>query len=281
MKNSVIILLILAFSVSAQEKTEVYFDFNKDVPTKSSITDLQQWIKGNHDAVVTEIRGFCDSIDANDYNKQLASRRIGYVLKVLENSDAMLLDDIELKPFGEDFALSPDAAKNRRVEIFFRKSDTHALIETETPSANPSDVKKREEVFEGTTPDPSLESLFAKAEIGDIIRIRNINFYLNSEIVVPESEPRLLELYQSMLQNPKLSIEIHGHICCNPNINDTKLSYRRAKYIFTYLLKKGIPLNRLAYKGFGSSRPIHQIPERTLEEMAENRRVEIQIINIR
>lgn len=263
----------------AQHKFEVFFDFNKDVPNESSAKDLQQWVKNNRNAVVFGLTGLCDSVDVNTYNKELASRRINSVLKTLENSEVFIADDIELKPIGEDFERSSDAAKNRRVDIFYRRSKT-IVVEPEGKTIELPDNKKREEIVESEMPEPSLESQFSKAKIGDLVRIRNINFYFNSEVVVPESEPKLLELYQSMANNPKLSIEIHGHICCNPNVNDTKLSFRRAKYIFTYLLKKGIPLNRLAYKGFGSSRPIHSIPEKTPLERAENRRVEILIVKI-
>lgn len=275
MKIPFSLILLTALFVSAQEKTEVYFDFNKDFPTVDSASDLQQWIKSNPEATVSELRGFCDSIDVNAYNRTLASRRIENVRNTLQEAGVELVEDIVLRPFGEDFAQSADPAKNRRVEIYFKRPDNRSLKGVEKATAEP----KREETFEEAPP-PSFDRLFEKVRIGDIVRVRDINFYLNSEIVVPESAPRLLELYEYMQKHPKLSIEIHGHICCNPNINDTKLSYRRAKYIFTYLLKKGIPLNRLAYKGFGSSRPIHRIPERTREQMAENRRVEIKIVNI-
>ena len=90
--------------------------------------------------------------------------------------------------------------------------------------------------------------------------------------------PLLDELYRILKVNPKLKIEIQGHICCNTNVNDTKLSYRRALYIFSYLLEKEILINRLSYKGFGSARPVYKIPEKNEEERLANRRVEILIV---
>ncbi len=268
-----ILLVFLAGAAYAQGKIEVFFGFGEDVPTETSARALAEWIAKNPDATVSGLNGYCDSIDSDSYNKQLAARRIQNVLKTLENSGAVILDDVVLKSVGEDFELSADAAQNRRVDILYNR-------QAATVSAETKNDKKREETFDGQNPAPSLESQFQKAKIGDVIRVKNINFYLNSEVVVPESEPRLLELYQSMVSNPRLIIEIQGHICCNPDINDTKLSFRRAKYIFTYLIDKGIPVKRLAYKGFGSSRPIHRIPEKSPQEMAENRRVEIKIIKI-
>jgi len=269
---------LFAIQLSAQEKFEVFFDFNKDFPTKTSGEKLQAWLTKNRAVTVTAITGFCDSVDVNDYNKDLAMRRVKSVLGAIQNSGIAVADNFKVAAIGEDFDLSADAAKNRRVDVFFLQSEIAASVAPEEKIG--ADTRKRDEIFEPKIPEPSLESKLGMAKIGDVIQIHNINFYFNSEIVVPESEPKLIELYQAMLHKPSLSIEIHGHICCNPDVRDTKLSYRRAKFIFNYLLKKGIPLNRLAYKGFGSGRPIYKIPEKTRDEMAANRRVEIKIVRI-
>ena len=119
---------------------------------------------------------------------------------------------------------------------------------------------------------------FEKAKEGDLIRINNINFYFNSEKIMEQSLPLLEELLQIMIDNPKLVIEIHGHICCNPNPNNTKLSYRRALIIFKYLQNDGIPLGRMSYKGYGSNDPIYKLPEKNEKQRAANRRVEILIV---
>ena len=52
----------------------------------------------------------------------------------------------------------------------------------------------------------------------------------------------------------------------------------RAVAVYNYLIHNGIDKKRLRFKSFGSSKPIHRIPEKTEEERNENRRVEIQII---
>ena len=105
-----------------------------------------------------------------------------------------------------------------------------------------------------------------------------INFFFNSEKVMEQSFPLLDELFDIMLNNPTLTIEIHGHICCNQNPMDTKLSYRRAIVILKYLTNKGIQVNRMNFKGYGSNDPIYRLPERNELERAANRRVEIVII---
>ena len=52
----------------------------------------------------------------------------------------------------------------------------------------------------------------------------------------------------------------------------------RALAVYNYLINNRINKNRLSYKSFGSSKPIHIIPENNEDERNENRRVEIQII---
>jgi len=51
-----------------------------------------------------------------------------------------------------------------------------------------------------------------------------------------------------------------------------KLSTSRAKSVYDYLINKGIALNRLRYKGFGSNRPIAD--NATDSGRKENRRTE-------
>lgn len=261
-----LVLFLLSLPMAAQETFSVFFDFNADVPNAASQEQFQAWMKANQSAEIVKLSGYCDSIDAKDYNVQLASRRIESVAAQLAANGIALRPGIEKKPFGENFRQSADAAENRRVDVVFT-----------TPKSRETIAQKTEETFDDPEKDKPIADKFKGVKKGDIIRLHNINFYFNSEKVLPDSEPKMEELYQVLVSHPKLRIEIHGHICCNPNTADTKLSFRRAKFIFTYLLQKGIPLNRLGYKGFGSADPIYKIPEQTAQQAAANRRVEILI----
>jgi outer membrane protein OmpA-like peptidoglycan-associated protein len=60
------------------------------------------------------------------------------------------------------------------------------------------------------------------------------------------------------------------------DIND--LSTRRAQAVYNYLVRQKINRKRLSYKGFGTSKPIYIIPEKTPQEEDANRRVEILIL---
>jgi outer membrane protein OmpA-like peptidoglycan-associated protein len=115
------------------------------------------------------------------------------------------------------------------------------------------------------------------AKKGDKLKLKNLNFENNSDVVLPSSRPVLNELLKIMQENPGLKIDIQGHICCEP-VDVTYVSRIRALAVYNFLIKNGIDKSRLSYQSFGSSRPIYPLPEKTEEEKTANRRVEIEIL---
>ena len=264
---------MISLNSFSQEKFEVFFDFNQDVPNENEILVLKEWIFKNPTAEILRVDGYCDSIDDNIYNTDLALKRINSVVAILKSNYLKLNDNIELKPFGKDFELSKKQEENRKV-VFFYTIPINKTASIEIIAASEEEYNKLVENERS-----QLVIKFKKSKKGDFISIQNINFYLNSEKIYEKSEPLLYELYEILYDNPKLKIEIRGHICCNENPFDTKLSSRRAIVIFKYLLDNGIELNRLSYKGIGASQPIFKIPERSESERSANRRVEILIVD--
>lgn len=265
------LLLLFSTLVTAQNSTEVFFGFNQDKLNNEAKVRLDYWIATHKNIQINRLSGYCDSIGNTLYNTDLALRRIQSIQQQLRKNNSSISNDIKLEPYGEDFNQSSILAKNRKVTIYYSSLDT--VRESQQPKkAETATITKPEIVT------PSLEKQFKKAKKGDLIKLQNINFIFNSEKIMPDSEHVLLELEQVLVDNPKLKIEIQGHICCNPNPNDTKLSYRRAKYIMDWLLNKDIDLNRLSFTGFGSSKPIYPIPEKNYQEEVANRRVEILIV---
>ena len=298
------ILCILLFSLYgfSQNKLDVFFDFNQDVPNEASQIKINQWILDNKTAEIIKIFGYCDSVDDNSYNKDLAMRRANSMLAFFNKNNIKVADNVALKSFGEDFKYSKIQSENRKVEVFYNLIGAkNAEVKTASKipdgpfgrktikgiTAAAAEAKAQEEdILNAADMDvlveeerSTLESKIYKAKKGEIVRINNINFYFNSEQVMDQSMPLLDELLDIMTNNPKLVIEIHGHICCNPNPNDTKLSYRRALVILKYLTTYGIEVDRLEFRGYGSSDPIYKVPERNEKERAANRRVEILIVN--
>lgn len=250
-----IIILLFLFSQSClgQKQFDVFFDFNKDFPNQSSILALNEWIANHKEIEITQLLGFCDSIDTKDYNKHLAVRRIANVKILLEKSGLPFSQTWQQVAYGKDFKQSAVQAENRRVTIFYTEIP---------PKITESEWSQK----------------VKNAKAGETIALPNLYFFNNSARVVPKSETVLYDLLCALQENPKLKIEIQGHICCQTAVDVNDVSTARARAVFNYLLRNGIDRKRMKFKGFGVSRPIHKIPERNETEADENRRVEILIL---
>jgi outer membrane protein OmpA-like peptidoglycan-associated protein len=133
---------------------------------------------------------------------------------------------------------------------------------------------------------------------GDIATLYNVYFYNDAAIMLPESKYQLNSLLQLFTENPKLKAILHGHTNGNGRgriiymgpakdfFNITKdvvqgsgsakeLSMARASVIREWLLRQGIADNRVAVKGWGGSRMIH---DKNSVHARKNIRVDVEII---
>lgn len=256
--TSYILLFLLHISgLQAQDKLTVFFDFNKHNLNESATQQLQTWMANNPKIEVTKIYGFCDWKGTNNYNDSLSLKRVNTVFNYLKEKNIKVKEDYEIKGFGEDFEQSKVQSENRKVLIVYEP-----IIEIEQPK----------------TDNQQLSTQIKKAKSGDKIRLKNIYFYNMTPRILPKSKPALVELLCVLEENPKLKIEIQGHICCQKVFDINELSVMRARAIYNYLVSQKINRKRLTYKGYGTSEPIHPIPEKSEEEQDENRRVEILIL---
>ena len=249
---------MISLCVHAQEKLNVYFDFDKYDLNEETAKKINSWIAEGKDYEVIKLYGFCDWKGTNMYNDTLALKRVYTVYNFLKASKIEVKKDIEIRGFGEDFEQSKVQGENRRVTIIFQE--------------------KKEIVVEKTSEEQLKEQVNASKK-GDLIKLPNFYFYNNSAKIVPKSQPVLYDLLCVMNDNPKLKIEIQGHICCKLPSEFDAVSTARAKAIYNFLIQNKIDRKRLTFKGYGVSRPIHPIPEKNSLEEDENRRVEILIID--
>ncbi len=253
--------LLIAFSSFAQEKLNLYFDFDKHELNDMAIKKINSWIAEGKEYQVTKLYGFCDWKGTNSYNDTLALKRVNEVYNFLKASDIDVIKDIEIRGFGEDFEQSPVQGENRRVTIIYQLKNQVVVSEKQPEK-----------------PKESLKDQIKSAKKGDIIKLENIYFFNNSAKVVPKSEPTLYDLLCVMVDNPKLKIEIQGHICCKMPNEYEVISTARARTVYNYLIRGKIDRARMSFKGYGVSRPVHKIPEKNALEEDENRRVEILIL---
>ncbi len=124
-------------------------------------------------------------------------------------------------------------------------------------------------------------------QIGQLFVLNRIFFCTGRHLVTKESMPEIENLYRILDEYLRLEIKIEGHVCCvHPMVDaldmdtgEEMLSVNRARFIYDYLVKKGIDAKRLSYEGFGKKRPLSPT-EYTQEEQDMNKRVEIRIIKL-
>ena len=91
---------------------------------------------------------------------------------------------------------------------------------------------------------------------------------------------KLDEIVAIMNQFPKATFMIEGHTdSSGTNATNLRVSNKRAKAVYDYLVKKGISADRLESKGFGEDSPIAS--NKTRAGMAQNRRVVIKVSNLK
>jgi outer membrane protein OmpA-like peptidoglycan-associated protein/tetratricopeptide (TPR) repeat protein len=112
--------------------------------------------------------------------------------------------------------------------------------------------------------------------IGSKIALRNIFFDTGKSVLKPESNGELERLVKLMKDVPNLKIEISGHTdnTGSASLNES-LSQQRADAVVAYLKSKGIAVNRLTSKGYGSAQPIASNSNE--EGRQQNRRTEFEI----
>ncbi|MCS6894770.1 MAG: OmpA family protein [Bacteroidia bacterium] len=116
-----------------------------------------------------------------------------------------------------------------------------------------------------------------KYKAGTVIILRNVFFDFDKATLRPESKAELERVYQILVDNPKIRIRVAGHTdSMGSDEYNQKLSENRAKAVYEYLIKRGISPERVAYIGYGESKPIDT--NDTEEGRQNNRRVEIEIL---
>lgn len=267
--------------LSAQDKLVLLFDFNQDFINQKSKIEFNKWLENSKDKEILEIIGYCDSIDSNSYNDELSVRRANNVLDLLELNDVQISEKCQLLGLGEDFEQSENRSENRKVVLYYQLK---ALQNSSNPKKSDKEIlaakitEDKKVSLNSVENQSTLIEKINNAKVGDLIQLENLNFYLNSEKIMTESQSILSDLLQVLRTNPRLKINIYGHICCNNNPNDVRLSFRRSKFVFDYLIRNGISTSRLGHRGFGSNRPIYKLPEKNEAERIANRRVEILVV---
>ncbi|MBW4669593.1 MAG: OmpA family protein [Cyanomargarita calcarea GSE-NOS-MK-12-04C] len=109
---------------------------------------------------------------------------------------------------------------------------------------------------------------------------RNIHFALDKSFISPTSAAVLDRVAEVLLQYPVIVIEIQGHTDPRAsNEYNLALGRRRALATRNYLIRKGVPPERMTIRSFGESQLLSNRPNRV--DYARDRRAEIQFKDVR
>ena len=252
-----ILFLCISLSAFSQKKLTLYFDTNSSELTKKELDKFNSFLK-TKDLKIIKVIGFCDLRSSNKYNDSLALERANFVASLIRLSTFNSV--FEVKSKGENFNQLKNLDLNRKVEIHFKiEKSTSSSIKINT--------------------DKELSDLVAKSKIGDKLVLKNLHFYDRTDVLYPESFKTREELLKVLKENPKLKIEIQGHICCFSGKDEEEIALKRCIGTVEYLVINGIEKSRLSYRSFDATQPIYKIPEKNEEERKANRRVEILILD--
>ncbi len=115
---------------------------------------------------------------------------------------------------------------------------------------------------------------------GEHVVLEDIRFVGNEDKVLRSSEASLLLLLRFLQENPRVRIEVEGHVN-GPTFKNKKefidLSAARARSIYDFLMVNDVEPERVTYVGLGNSRMLFPEPK-TKEESEANRRVEVKVV---
>ncbi len=121
--------------------------------------------------------------------------------------------------------------------------------------------------------------LLVPIRLNETVVLNNIFFPPSKWSLTPDSKPELERIYEFLKDHGNIKVEIGGHTndACSEEFCRL-LSTNRAKAVYSYLVKKGIPSNRITFKGYGSNQPRYS--NATPDGRRKNRRVEFKIIGV-
>lgn len=275
-----IIVFFICFSIFGQhyDSIPIYYDIGKFILTNKQENKLSSFIKTLDTSLVYKVKivSSTDYLGSIKSNFILANKRAKEIKKVFHITNSSLFSNIETVNKGEISEFEKEKkdkiignVKNRKTTILFIIDDEKKIIsEKKIYIYNP---KKQE--FE--------------LEIGKKFILKKLIFNRGTAIMQQRSKSSLLGLLRFLKENPKVEIEIQGHLCCNagkyqPEKSKIKpypksnLSSKRAKFVYKYLVKNRIRSKRLTYNGYGFQFPLYY-PEKTQTDKSLNKRVEILI----
>jgi len=142
----------------------------------------------------------------------------------------------------------------------------------------PVDVKPRQENSIDLMLRPKPKTANVKVTPKEITIRQQIQFALDSAVILPESFGLLTEIADTIIRHPEIKrVEVQGHTDNSGTPEHNKLlSEQRAEAVRAWLVQHGVPSDRLVAMGYGQEKPL--VPNVTPANRAQNRRVQFIIL---
>lgn len=196
---------------------------------------------------------------------------------LLDNISPIRQIDCNMPPMVESPSplLSPTEITSSKPERYQERPFQPAPQVSSRPSVTPS-------AYGQATPAPLIVETISRSALrkGSIFQLRNLYFDADKYTIKEECLPALETVYRFLVENPDVIIEVGGHTNNRPSDDFAMtLSTARAKAVADWLIGKGIPKERVQYKGYGKTQPIDT--NLTPEGRKRNQRVEFKILSMR
>jgi len=113
---------------------------------------------------------------------------------------------------------------------------------------------------------------------GLLLTVNDLRFAADEARILPEESWRLDAIAQVLRRIPGKSFLVTGHTASlGRPVGEMELSVARAKRVLEELAARGVPENRMIYRGLGATKPV--APNDSEAGKAKNRRVEILVLD--
>ena len=267
MQKAVYILVFISHLALSQSdfKHSVYFDTDKFKITSSEESKFNSFLAELDNIYIGHITiyGFCDDRGTEAYNLDLSRNRANSVKTLFIDNEVSsdlitVLDGKGELQLNSNSNIKETRRNNRRVDII--------IIPKGEKEENSIEIPTAQTILKGDV------------EVGDKIRLKNLYFKTGYSSIVPESIDTLKEIADILVEREEIHFTIQGHVCCTHDTYDAvdrktnkrNLSVARAKFIYNYLLRKGVEKRRMNYIGLKRKFTLDGDPK-------YDRRVEIEI----
>jgi outer membrane protein OmpA-like peptidoglycan-associated protein len=135
---------------------------------------------------------------------------------------------------------------------------------------------REEKLYESLKQFEGQFATIRKEARGTIMSLSDILFDFGKADLHQEAQLGLAKVSVILQQYPEMHIAVEGH---TDNVGsedyNLKLSEKRARSVYDFLVHEGVPAERLETKGYGMSQPV--APNETAEGRQKNRRVDLVI----